>query len=153
MSIIPTTRQRREPSVDPTFQPPWEDWFIQRRWPGGVTCLRCAGPVRYVVNRRPTPFRCADRECGRQFSVKTGTFMAQSTMSLEQWRRAFSVLRGCLWSVGVGRLMRELRVTRPCASAVLVRVQRAVRLGEWLPVPVWWLESGIAPDGVDKSDI
>lgn len=116
-------------------QPADERWFVERRWPDGLRCPDCGGDARYIANRTPAPFRCRTRSCGKQFSVKSGTLMAGSTMSLLRWRMAFEYLRGRLWTASALDLARHLDVTRPCAQSVLLRVQRAVRGGEWLPFP------------------
>ena len=49
-----------------------EQWFVEQRWPDGVTCPACASDaVSERKNRRPAPYHC--RSCRKTFSVKTGT--------------------------------------------------------------------------------
>lgn len=140
MSIIPT--QTRRPRTG-SAQPVDEDWFIAQRWGSDIRCPVCDGPARYVENRTPAPLRCLDRDCGRQFGAKTGTFAANSTLSYERWRKAFDCLRGRLWTTSAEQLSEELRVTRMCASSVLLRIQRAVRSGEWLSVAAEQLDDAL----------
>ena len=56
-----------------------EAWFIEQRWPNGVTCLKCGSlNIATVASRKPAPFRC--RDCRKHFSVKTDTVLHSSNI-------------------------------------------------------------------------
>ena len=49
-----------------------ERWFVQTRWPNGVCCPACGSlNVQPRPKRKPQPFRCRERACLNDFSVKT----------------------------------------------------------------------------------
>ena len=60
-----------------------EAWFIQQRWPDGVTCPRCGSDnVQTTTAHKTMPFRYRKSKkagsCGRYFSAKTNTFMERT---------------------------------------------------------------------------
>ena len=64
-----------------------EQWFVQNRWPDGIRCPKCGSDrIAERSNRMPQPWRC--RDCWRYFSVKVGTPMHSSNLSLRQWLTA-----------------------------------------------------------------
>ena len=51
------------------------------RWPEGVTCPHCEGKaVSYLSSRRM--WKCMNKTCHKQFSVKGGTIIEDSPMGL-----------------------------------------------------------------------
>ena len=68
-----------------------EAWFVERRWPNGVRCVECDSDrihTRKLTARRKTPtYHCND--CKKDFTVKTGTIMHDSRLSLSKWALAF----------------------------------------------------------------
>ena len=67
------------------------DWFVQQRWPDGVRCPRCQGDdIVERKNAKPQPWRC--RTCRYDFSVKTGTVMHGSNLSLQDWLSALWIV-------------------------------------------------------------
>ena len=60
-----------------------EAWFIEQRWPDGVTCPFChSKEVSSRPTRKPQPFRC--RVCRKDFSVKTGSVLQSSNIPLSK---------------------------------------------------------------------
>ena len=58
-----------------------EELFAESRWPDGVACPTCGSlGVTERPNRKPQPYRC--RDCGLDFSVKTGSVMHGSKLPL-----------------------------------------------------------------------
>ena len=71
-----------------------EQWFVQNRWPDGIRCPKCGSDrIAERPSRVPQPWRC--RKCWRYFSVKVGTVMHSSNLSLRQWLMAI-YLEACL---------------------------------------------------------
>ena len=64
-----------------------EQWFVEARWPDGIRCPKCGSDrIAERPNRVPQPWRC--RDCWSYFSVKVGTPMHSSNLSLRQWLTA-----------------------------------------------------------------
>jgi len=64
--------------------------FESRRWPGGIRCAHCRSErVSRVKSGKAMPFR--PKDCRRHFSVRTGSFMAQSPIPLRKWASALSL--------------------------------------------------------------
>ena len=71
-----------------------EQWFVQNRWPDGIRCPKCgSGRIAERPNQVPQPWRC--RDCWKYFSVKVGTPMHGSNLTLRQWLTAI-YLEACL---------------------------------------------------------
>ena len=71
-----------------------EQWFVQNRWPDGIRCPKCGSDrIAERPSRMPQPWRC--RDCWKYFSVKVGTPMHGSNLSLRQWLKAI-YLEACL---------------------------------------------------------
>lgn len=50
-----------------------EAWFIERRWPSGIACLRCASAnVQSGAKHKTTPYRCREKQCAKRFKREDG---------------------------------------------------------------------------------
>ena len=61
-------------------------WLESQVWPGGEpVCPHCGSPDRAKAtpNMKPLPYWCGD--CREYFSVRTGTAMHRSRVSLRKW--------------------------------------------------------------------
>ena len=59
-------------------------WFERLRWDGERRCGHCQSPrTKAVPKEKPQPYWCSD--CHKYFSVRTGTPMAASNLSLKKW--------------------------------------------------------------------
>ena len=93
-----------------------EAWFVAHRWPDGPVCpFEGCESVRVseVKNRRPQPWRCKD--CLKFFSIKTGTMMHSSKISLSKWAIAFYLHATSLKSVSSMKLRRDLGIGQKAA--------------------------------------
>ncbi len=62
-----------------------EAWFVEMRWPDGVACPHCDySNVQDGAKHPSQRYRC--RGCGRRFSRRTGTVMANSNLGFRDWR-------------------------------------------------------------------
>ena len=106
-----------------------ESWFIQQRWLDGVRCPACGSDsVSPRPTRKPQPFRC--RECRCDFSVKTGTVMHSSNLSLRKWAIALHHLLGDPKGVSAMQLSIWLKVRHGTALHVLHRIRKALEEGQ-----------------------
>ena len=99
-----------------------EKWFVERRWPDGVTCP-CCGSVNVQTRptRKPQPYRC--RDCRKDFSTKTGTLMQGSKLGFQTWAVAIYLMATSLKSVSSMKLHRDLGVTQKTAWFLAQRIR------------------------------
>ena len=107
-----------------------EQWFIQQRWPNGVTCPRCGSDnVQTTTAHKSMRFRCRKSKkkgtCGKPFSSKTGTFMERSNIGYQDWLFAFYLVATNLKGVSSMKLHRELTVTQKTAWYLAHRIRKA----------------------------
>ncbi len=101
-----------------------ERWFVQTRWPNGVCCPACGSlNVQPRPKRKPQPFRCRERACLNDFSVKTGTPMQSSNIGLRKWAVAFYLLSTGIKGVSSMKLHRDLKVTQKTAWFMMHRIR------------------------------
>ena len=100
-----------------------EAWFIERRWPDGMQCAYCESKrVSDKKSNRKTPqHHCKD--CGRDFTVKTGTIMQDSKLSLSEWALAFYLYTTSLKGVSSMKLHRDLEIRQPSAWYLAHRIR------------------------------
>jgi transposase-like protein len=98
------------------------------RWPDGVTCPKCDGKaVSYLSTRRM--WKCKNKECHKQFSVKVGTIMEDSPIGLDKWLMAIWMLANCKNGISSWELSRALDIQQRSAWFVLHRVRYAMQRG------------------------
>lgn len=126
-----------------------EHWLVQQRWPHGVTCVRCQSPnIQIRKTRKPQPYRC--RDCRKDFSVKTGTLLHNSKLTLQQWVFAIYQMSTSLKGVSSMKLHRDLGITQKSAWHVGHRIRSMWAQAEHLPGPVEVDETYIG--GLEKTN-
>ena len=99
-----------------------ETWFVETRWPDGVTCPSCESDnILTVKTRKPQPYRC--RDCRKHFSVKTSTLMQGSKLGLQVWAMAYYLLATGLKGTASMKLHRDLGVTQKTAWHLAHRIR------------------------------
>ena len=102
-----------------------EAWFIEQRWPNGIACPHCGSVnVATIANRKPMPFRCKD--CRKHFSVKTGSVLQSSNISLDKWAIAFYLYMTNLKGVSSMKLHRDLGITQKSAWHMAHRIRETL---------------------------
>ena len=100
-----------------------ERWFVQQRWPNGITCIRCCSTnIQSRPTRKPQPYRC--RDCKKDFSVKTGTLLHNSKLTLQQWAIAIYQMSTSWKGVSSMKLHRDLGITQKAAWHLGHRIRR-----------------------------
>ena len=85
-------------------------WLVTRRWGRTMTCPRCESDNIQTETKHPQmPYRC--RSCRGFFSVKTGTPMEGSNLSLSQWAVCIFLYSTDIRGVSVMNLNRVLGVS------------------------------------------
>ncbi len=98
-------------------------WFEDIRWPNNERhCPHCGSlNTSGVPNEKPMPYHCA--ECRQYFSVKTGTVMQSSKVSLQKWVIAIYLLSTSLKGVSSMKLHRDLGVTQKTAWMLAQKIR------------------------------
>ena len=100
-------------------------WFEETRWPDGRACGKC-GSVRTIeASHAKMPYWCTD--CRSYFSVKTGTVMQSSKISLRKWLVAIYAITTSLKGVSSMKLHREIGISQPSAWFLMHRIREAMR--------------------------
>jgi len=101
-----------------------EQWFIQVRWPDGITCPSCdSRNVFTKASHKTMPYRCND--CKKRFSVKTDSIMQSSKLGYQKWAIAMYLVTTNLKSVSSLKLHRDLGITQQAAWHMLHRIRKA----------------------------
>jgi transposase-like protein len=109
------------------------DFVAAMRWPQGVECPHCSSrKVSYLSSRRI--WKCMNKECHKQFSVKTGSVFEDSPIPLDKWLIAVWLVVNCKNGISSYEIMRHLRVTQKSAWFMLHRIRLALREGNWEPL-------------------
>ena len=113
-----------------TEQYPDEDsaieYFTNQRWPRGVTCPRCKSSEIYDSNasRHMPLWKCG--KCGYQFTVTSGTVMADTKIPLRKWLFAFHMLGGAKQSLSTRYIARQLGITLKSAWHLTHRIRKTM---------------------------
>ncbi len=99
--------------------------YIEKmRWSKGRYCPHCKSQntVR-VKDEKPQPYRCKD--CRKHFSVRTGTVLASSNLSLQKWLLAIYLMNTAKKGVSSCQMARELGVTQKTAWMLCHKIREA----------------------------
>jgi transposase-like protein len=103
-------------------------WFETARWPHGPICPTC-GSVKHYATKKPGRYRCAEKECRRDFTIMTRTVMERSHAKLTQWAAAFHMAASSKKGFSAHQLHRELGCQYNTAWFLHHRVMEAMRRG------------------------
>lgn len=111
--------------------------FVESRvWPDGPVCPHCKGQHRISKmqgkSTRIGTYKCYD--CRKKFTVKVGTVMEDSHLSLRVWLQAFFLLSSSKKGISSNQLHRTLGITLKSAWFLSHRIREAMRSGDTLPL-------------------
>lgn len=109
-----------------------EKFFENERWgKSGRYCPHC-GSMRTVErkNRKPQPYRCKD--CRKDFSIKNGSVMWRSHISLHKWLLAMYLLSTSLKGVSSRKLASDLGIKQDAAWFLAHKIRSAMEQGNGL---------------------
>src|SRR5947209_1982540 len=98
----------------------------QVRWNGEPVCPRC-GCVRCYACKTRKNYKCA--WCRRTFTVRNGTLIEDSKLSLLTWFNAIWLVTTAKAGISSIELGEKLGISQPSAWFVLHRIQFAVSFG------------------------
>ncbi|CAD7836884.1 hypothetical protein S1OALGB6SA_980 [Olavius algarvensis spirochete endosymbiont] len=101
--------------------------FIERsRWPTGINCPHCKNHRIYWLKNQ-SRYKCGS--CRRQFSIRTGTILAESKVLLQKWLMATWILTSHRKGVSSVQLAKMLGVTQKTAWFLAHRIRAAFKEG------------------------
>jgi transposase-like protein len=102
------------------------NFMVSLRWPAGVVCPRCgASEVRFLKSRKI--WECSECDEKRQFSVKVGTVMEDSPISLDKWLCAFWLIVNAKNGISSYEIARSLGLTQKTAWFLLHRIRLSMQ--------------------------
>jgi transposase-like protein len=105
------------------------EWLENLRWPEGPICSHCGTINHAYKTKKPGWYRCAEKECRKDFTVTTGTVMERSHISLNKWLMAFYLLNASKKGMSAHQLHRALRLDYKSAWFMCHRIREAMRAG------------------------
>ena len=117
--------------VAPRFQTPENarEWLESLRWPEGPICSHCGTIGHAYKTKKPGWYRCAEKECRKDFTVTTGTVMERSHIPLNKWLMAFYLLNASKKGMSSHQLHRALNLDYKSAWFMTHRIREAMRSG------------------------
>lgn len=103
-----------------------EQWFIEQRWPDGVTCPDCDNTPDRVTTKTKhprMPFHCKD--CRQFFSVKKGSVMESSKIGYRKWALAVYLMSTGIKGTSSMKLHRDIGVTQKTAWYMAHRLRES----------------------------
>ena len=101
------------------------EWFEGIFWGSERCCPKCGSmETKRTKNAKPMPYWCKD--CRKYFSVRTGTVMARSHISLQNWAFAVYLAVTNLKGVSSMKLHRDLGISQKTAWFMLHRIREAL---------------------------
>jgi|ERR1700693_1458489 len=105
-------------------------YLARMRWPNGVFCPRQGcGEMNPIFLETRGIWKC--RGCRKQFSVKVGTVMEDSPLSVEKWLAAIWMIANCKNGISSYEIHRAIGITQKSAWFVLHRVRLAMEIGSF----------------------
>ncbi len=103
-------------------------YLIHRRWPDGqVKCPQCGSAnVAWLAGRKL--WECRNRHPQAQFSVRSGTFMEDSRISLCQWLTALWLIAERNRAISSYEVARRIGITQKSAWLMMKRIAKALDL-------------------------
>ena len=99
-------------------------WLEEQRWGGEPWCPHCGSLNVRRNNHKSMPWRCAERECRKRFSVRIATPMQNSPLGYQTWVIAIYMLTTSLKGQSSMKLHRDLEVTQKTAWFLAHRIRQ-----------------------------
>src|SRR5215208_5922285 len=110
------------------------DWFERLRWPHGVVCPHCGAIGTAYTRSKPGLYRCAEKECRKDFTVTTKSVMESSHIPLHKWAQGFHLIASSKKGFSAHQLHRTLKITYRSAWFMAHRLREAMRSGGLEPL-------------------
>jgi transposase-like protein len=98
-------------------------------WPDGPVCPFCGVIGHAYETKRAGVYRCAEKECRKDFTVTMKTVMERSHIALHKWLQGFHLMTSSKKGVSAHQLHRTLDITYRSAWFMAHRIREAMRAG------------------------
>lgn len=96
------------------------------RWPEGTICPHCGTVGTAYARSKPGLWRCAEKECRKDFTVTIGTIFERSHIPLATWFKAIYYLCSSKKGMSSHQLHRTMGVTYKTAWFMTHRIREAM---------------------------
>ncbi len=103
-------------------------------WPDGPICPHCGTINHAYATKRPGVYRCAEKECRKDFTVTMKTVMERSKIALHKWLQAFHLICSSKKGISAHQLHRTLDLSYESAWFMCHRIREAMRAGGLAPL-------------------
>lgn len=107
------------------------DFVAALRWENGIPlCPHCnSDNAGFLATRKI--WKCKNKECRKQFSIKTGTIFEDSALKLDKWLTAIWLIANAKNGISSYELHRSIGITQKSAWFVLHRIRMAMEQGSF----------------------
>ena len=102
-------------------------------WADGPVCPHCGVVDHAYATKRPGVYRCAEKECRKDFTVTMRTVMERSKIALHKWLIGFHLMASSKKGISTHQLHRTLDITYRSAWFMAHRIREAMRAGGIAP--------------------
>ncbi len=103
-------------------------------WPEGPVCPHCGVLGHAYETKRAGVYRCAEKECRKDFTVTMKTVMERSHIALHKWLQGFHLMASSKKGISAHQLHRSLDITYRSAWFMAHRIREAMRAGGLAPM-------------------
>lgn len=103
-------------------------------WPEGSVCPHCGVVNHAYATKRPGVYRCAEKDCRKDFTVTMKTVMERSHIKLHKWLQAFHLMCSSKKGVSAHQLHRTLDISYEAAWFMAHRIRECMRQGGLAPM-------------------
>ena len=105
-------------------------YLVARRWPKGVTCPRCESS-NVLFLEKYNRWHCREGHAAPQFTLKTGTVMEDSPISLDKWLMVMWQIVNSKNGISSCEVHRAIGITQKSAWFMDHRIRFAFGHGSW----------------------
>src|SRR5438477_1092848 len=106
-----------------------KSFMISLRWPDGIVkCPRCQSEKIFWIEKERV-WKCYGKHDHAKFSLKTGTVMEDSPISIDKWLAALWLVVNCKNGVSSCEVARDLGITQKSAWFLDHRIRMALHSG------------------------
>ncbi len=99
------------------------------RWPQGPVCSKCGVVGHAYKTKKAGVYRCAEKGCRKDFTVRIGTVFEESPINLHKWLLAAYLICASKKGMSSKQLERMLDVTYKTAWFMTHRLREAMKSG------------------------
>ena len=114
------------------------EYLEKTLWPAGPVCPHCGaiGTATKLQGKatRIGVWKCNEKECRKQFTVKVGTVFERSKIPLRKWWLAVFLMNASKKGHSAHQLHRTLKVSYKTAWFMAHRIREAMRQGGLAPM-------------------